>query len=39
MDTEALIKWQENRIERRVRGDYESQILRLSELVGLTQFF
>ncbi|KAF8484102.1 surface antigen-domain-containing protein [Gautieria morchelliformis] len=30
---EDVLKWQEARVERRVRGEYESQLLRHSELV------
>ncbi|KAF8582575.1 hypothetical protein K439DRAFT_1635230 [Ramaria rubella] len=33
-DTEALLKWQEDRIARRLRGDYESSMLRLNELIN-----
>src|SRR5262249_48151642 len=36
---EKLRKWQEARIERKLRGEYESILLRLSELVGCHDLF
>jgi len=32
-DLERLLKWQEDRIARRLKGEYESAVLHLSELV------
>ena len=33
-DLDKLRKWQEERITRKLRGEYESAVLQLSELVG-----
>ena len=33
-DLERLRKWQEERLERKFRGEYESMVLRLGELVS-----
>ena len=33
-DLEKLRKWQEERIARKLRGEYESAVLHLAEVVG-----
>jgi outer membrane protein insertion porin family len=33
-DLQKLIKWQEERLARRLRGEYESAVLHLSEVVS-----
>jgi hypothetical protein len=38
-DLEKLSKWQEERIARKLRGEYESAILHLSELVSCHPLF
>ena len=35
-DIEKLRKWQEDRIARKLRGEYESAVLHLSDLVRLS---
>lgn len=32
-EQDVLAKWQEERMQRRLRGEYESQMIRLGELV------
>jgi outer membrane protein insertion porin family len=36
-DLEKLKKWQEDRIERKLRGEYESAVFHLAELVSATE--
>ncbi len=38
-DIENLLKWAEARRARKLRGEYESAVLHLSELVRLPSFF
>ncbi len=37
-DLEKLRKWQEDRVTRKLRGEYESAVLHLSEVVCRAQF-
>lgn len=37
-DLEKLKKWQEARLERKLRGEYESAVFHLAELVSAAKF-
>lgn len=37
-DLEKIRKWQEDRLSRKLRGEYESAILHLNDLVSLPEY-